>query len=149
MVIVMNPLLTFLNQGISLPASIDKYLSYPVEEKDFEGYREKRIEITEKEFERSLENSLNNILIAEFPNTAFKVKVKAVYKEKEGATEIVQINVGYSDSSVEKIEKIKILEENSASVNLDQDYGLKEKEILRILKENIKITQEGLSIYKY
>ncbi len=97
MIVVINPLVNLLSNGISTTMRLDGYMDYSASSTSLEEYEKKNTSATESKFNYHLKLSLEDSLGKEFEDMDFEVEVSSQYVRSDNSFLIKEVSVGYRD----------------------------------------------------
>lgn len=150
MMIIINPLIKFFNNGFDVNAYASKaaqYLNEKNPKDNLSEYKEKNIQNTANVFKVNLETACEKKLKEKYPKEKYKASVQVKYDKEIENFIIEHVNIGAQDLTVEKVEKVEIKTSSNFGDNKKIESE-EERKIKEYLSEELKISKENISITK-
>jgi stage III sporulation protein AF len=115
---------------------------------EFKQYKERNVNDTLEVFELNLQTSCEKKLKEKYPDSNYKVEVKAVYDSENNKLTIKDIKVGIKDGGIEKIKRIKISGDSKSVNSEDNMDNEKSTYIKKYLSNELNVSKDVILIYK-
>jgi stage III sporulation protein AF len=149
MTVILNPLVKFLNHGVSISTyitassnSIEKHF----QEDNTRNYREENINETLKVFKQNLEKLCEDKLKERFSKGTYKVNADVYYNIDDEQFYISAINVGFTDSRIQKVQKI-VIKTNTNNEEKSNNQSQTSVDIKIYLSNELKLSKDIIQVY--
>lgn len=149
--VILNPIIKIFNSKASMTSYIndaDKYVNSASYENNLEKYKENDKQETISTFKTNLQNSCVKMLKDKFPDNDYEVKADVKIDDKTNEIDISNLSVGVKGKGIEKVKNIDI---NSKSVSANSEKQIDPsvgRDIKNYLNDQLKISQNNISVYK-
>ena len=126
MVTLINPLIKLVDKDFNINRYYNEFskgINNEESKESFFQYKKKNIEMTKENFNKNLQQLVDEKLKNKFPKGKFKVDTKIQFDEKDNNFIIENIKVDFKDKRVRKIKKVQVSTKENENVSEEDELS--------------------------
>ncbi|MBE6065349.1 stage III sporulation protein AF [Clostridium cochlearium] len=148
MVTLINPLIKLVDKDFNINRYYNEFskgINNEESKESFFQYKKKNIEMTKENFNKNLQQLVDEKLKNKFPKGKFKVDTKIQFDEKDNNFIIENIKVDFKDKRVRKIKKVQVSTKENENVSEEDELS---RDIKNYLSEELGLSKDIILVNK-
>ncbi|MDU1443756.1 MAG: stage III sporulation protein AF [Clostridium cochlearium] len=148
MVTLINPLIKLVDKDFNINRYYNEFskgINNEESKESFFQYKKKNIEMTKENFNKNLQQLVDEKLKNKFPKGKFKVDTKIQFDEKDNNFIIENIKVDFKDKRVRKIKKVQVSTKENENMSEEDELS---RDIKNYLSEELGLSKDIILVNK-